>query len=163
MIRNAVRADYPAVRAIVHDAFGRVEEADLVERLRADGDVLFELVAGDAATLNGHILYSRLAILREDATIAAAALAPVSVLPGLQCRGVGAALIEAGNARCRRMGLAAIIVLGHAEYYPRFGFTAAAARALDAPFSGSSFMALEIEPGALANGGRVRYAKAFGV
>jgi len=76
---------------------------------------------------------------------------------------LGMALIEAGNAECRARGLAAIIVLGHADYYPRMGFSAAAAAALNAPFSGPHFMALEFEPGVLQAGGHVRYASAFGV
>ncbi len=163
MIRDAAPRYYPAIRAIISHAFCQGIEADLVERLRADGDVLFELVASDDVALQGHILYSRLAITRGRDTIAAAALAPVSVLPKFQRHGLGGALIETGNARCAGLGLKAVLVLGHPSYYPRFGFTAAAAQALAAPFCGPSFMALEIEPGALATGGRVRYAKAFGV
>jgi putative acetyltransferase len=93
----------------------------------------------------------------------AAALAPVAVLPAFQSQGIGGDLIRAGNARCAMLGLDAIIVLGHADYYPRFGFSAAAAESLDAPFSGPSFMALELRPGSLSKSGRVRYAKAFGV
>jgi putative acetyltransferase len=163
MIRDATPSDLPAIRAIVRHAFGQADEADLVERLRADGDVLAELVAGDDTALRGHILYSRLAIERGGAALQAAALAPVAVLPAFQRAGIGAALIEAGNARCAALGLDAIVVLGHADYYPKFGFSAAAAESLQAPFSGPHFMALELVPGALKAGGRVRYAKAFGV
>lgn len=162
MIRDAAPADHPAIRQIVRHAFGQDDEADLIERLRADGDVLVELVSGDKA-LHGHILYSRLAIERDGATLAAAALAPLAVLRGFQKQGVGGALIRAGTARCAALGLTAIVVLGHADYYPRFGFSAAAAESLEAPFSGPHFMALELRPGALKAGGRVRYAKAFGV
>jgi putative acetyltransferase len=163
MIRDATPSDLPAIRAIVRHAFGQADEADLVERLRADGDVLAELVAGDDTALRGHILYSRLAIERGGAALQAAALAPVAVLPAFQRAGIGAALIEAGNARCAALGLDAIVVLGHADYYPKFGFSAALAESLKAPFKGSHFMALELKPGALKDGGQVRYAKAFGV
>ena len=91
-------------------------------------------------------------------------LAPyLSVLPAFQKQGLGGELIRAGNARCAELGCVAVIVLGHADYYPRFGFSAAAAESLEAPFSGPHFMALELTPGVLKNGGRVRYAKAFGV
>ena len=116
-----------------------------------------------ATALTGHILYSPLTLERDGALIAAAALAPVSVLPAFQNRGIGGELIRAGNARCAELGCAAIIVLGHQDYYPRFGFSAAAAESLEAPFSGPHFMALELRPGVLKAGGRVRYAKAFGV
>ncbi len=163
VIRAAVPSDFPAIRAIIRHAFERADEADLVETLREDGDVLAELVAGDDVALHGHILYSRLRLDRGDQALKAAALAPVSVLPAFQRRGVGAALIEAGNARCKALGCAAIVVLGHADYYPRFGFSAKTAESLEAPFSGPSFMALELAPGALVGGGRVRYAKAFGL
>ncbi|MEZ6024450.1 MAG: N-acetyltransferase [Hyphomonadaceae bacterium] len=163
MIRDATPRDSAAIRQVVRHAFAQDDEANLVEALRADSDVLVELVAGSDAALTGHILYSRLAIVRGGETLEAAALAPVSVLPALQRQGIGGELIRAGNARCADLGLTAIVVLGHAAYYPKFGFSAAAAESLEAPFSGPHFMALELKPGALSVGGRVRYAKAFGV
>lgn len=155
--------DIPAIRAVIRHAFEQDDEADLVEQLRTDGDVLCELVEASDIALQGHILYSPLTLERDGALIAAAALAPVSVLPAFQNRGIGGELIRAGNARCAELGCAAIIVLGHQDYYPRFGFSAAAAESLEAPFSGPHFMALELRPGVLKAGGRVRYAKAFGV
>jgi putative acetyltransferase len=161
IVREAIPRDYPAIRAVVRHAFGQSDEADLVEQLRADGDVLVELVAGDDTAITGHILYSRLRIERDGETIEAAALAPVSVLPAFQRLGIGKALIEAGDAKCAALGCVAIIVLGHPEYYPQFGYSALAAESLNAPFSGPAFMALALRPGALS--GRVRYAAAFGV
>lgn len=163
MIRDATSRDYPAIRAIIRHAFDRADEANLVEQLRDDGDVLFELVEASDMALQAHVLYSRLTIDRSGETLEAAALAPVSVLPAFQRRGMGGALIRAGNERCRALGLPAIIVLGDPAYYPRFGFSAKVAESLEAPFSGAPFMALELEPGALSGGGRVRYARAFGV
>lgn len=159
MIRPAAPADIPAIRQVVTAAFGQAEEADLVERLRADGDARVELVAEEAGDITGHILFSRLGI----GPIEGAALAPLAVAPAQQRRGIGAALTRAGIDRCRELGIPAVIVLGHADYYPRFGFSAALAAPLEAPFSGPSFMALELVPGALAAGGRVRYAPAFGI
>jgi len=163
MIRTAMPRDIPAIRAVIRHAFEQDDEADLVEQLRTDGDVLCELVEASDIALQGHILYSPLTLERDGALIAAAALAPVSVLPAFQNKGIGGELIRAGNARCAELGCAAIIVLGHQDYYPRFGFSAAAAESLEAPFSGPHFMALEFRPGVLKAGGRVRYAKAFGV
>lgn len=161
VIRDATEHDVPAIRQIIRHAFGQSAEADLVEALRADSDVLFELVHANDIALQGHILYSPLAIERDRQTLNAAALAPVAVLPAFQRGGIGSALIEAGNARCAGLGLAAILVLGYPAYYPRFGFSAEIAAPLQAPFSGPAFMGLELSPGALAGGGRVRYAKAF--
>jgi putative acetyltransferase len=163
MIRDAAPADHAAIRQLLRHAFGQDEEADLVEALRADGDVMVELVAASDTAIQGHILYSPLAIERDGETVRAAALAPVAVLPALQGGGIGGDLIRAGNARCAALGLEAIVVLGHADYYPRFGFSAATAESLEAPFSGPHFMALELRPDVLKAGGRVRYAKAFGV
>ena len=163
MIRDAMPSDHAAIRQVLLHAFGQDEEANLVERLRADGDVLVELVEASDIAVQGHILYSPLAIERGGETVRAAALAPVAVLPGFQSKGIGGGLIQTGNARCAALGLEAVIVLGHAGYYPRYGFSAALAESLEAPFSGPHFMALELRPGALKAGGRVRYAKAFGV
>lgn len=163
MIRDATPSDFPAIRAVLRHAFPGDDEANLVEQLRADGDALVELVAATDIAIQGHILYSPLAIERAGETLAAAALAPVAVLPAFQRSGIGGELIRAGNARCADLGLSAIIVLGHADYYPKFGFSAALAESLEAPFKGSHFMALELKLGVLQDGGRVRYAKAFGV
>lgn len=163
MIRDASASDYAAIRAVLTHAFPANDEADLVEQLRADGDVLCELVEATDIAIQGHILYSPLAIERDGVTIRAAALAPVAVLPAFQNKGMGGDLIRAGNARCAELGLEAIVVLGHADYYPRFGFSAQAAESLQGPFSGPHFMALELRPGVLKDGGKVRYAKAFGV
>lgn len=163
VIRDAVASDFPAIRAVIRHAFGQAEEANLAEALRGDGDVLFELVAAGELALQGHILYSPLKIERGGESLKAAALAPMSVLPAFQRTGRGKALIEAGTARAAALGLQAVIVLGAAGYYPQFGFSAEAAESLDAPFSGPAFMALELTPGVLRAGGRVRYAGAFGV
>jgi putative acetyltransferase len=163
MIRAAQAGDHAGVRAVLIAAFPTPEEADLVERLRADGDVPVELVAEENGPVIGHVFLSNLVIERPDGQLHAAALAPVSVMPARQGSGVGSALIRTGIDQCKALGLKAILVVGHPSYYPRFGFSHAAAESLDAPFSGPAFMALELEPGALRAGGRVRYAKAFGV
>ena len=81
MIRDALPADYPAIRAVIRHAFGQTEEANIVEQLRADGDAIVDLVAASDIAIQGHILYSPLAIERPGHTVRAAALAPVSVLP----------------------------------------------------------------------------------
>ncbi len=163
MIRAATSQDYAAIRQVLRHAFAQEDEANLVEQLRADDDALVELVAASDIAIQGHILYSPLAIVRDGATLQAAALAPVSVLPAFQKSGLSGELIRAGNARCKELGCVGVIVLGHAEYYPRFGFLPKLAESLQAPFSGPHFMALEFEPGVLASGGRVQYAKAFGI
>ena len=111
----------------------------------------------------GHILFSHLPIVAASGVIAGAALAPVAVLPPFQRQGIGSALIHAGLRDCAELGSEAVVVLGHPAYYPRFGFSATLAQRLAAPFSGPAFMALELVPLALSDGGTMRYPAAFGV
>jgi putative acetyltransferase len=157
--RPATAADHAAIYEIVAAAFGQADEADLVDRLRADGDALVERVAEtDAGELVGHILFSRLA---ADNGLRFAALAPVSVEPVRQMKGIGGRLINDGLDACRALGLDAVVVLGHPAYYPRFGFKAEAAQVIQAPFSGKSFMALAFGREALAGPVAVTYARGF--
>lgn len=159
-VRAARTEDQAAIHALVTAAFGQRDEGDLVDRLRADGDALVELVAETDDGLAGHILFSPLA---TDTGRRFAALAPLSVRPDRQRSGLGLALMAAGLEACRGAGIEAVVVLGHPDYYPRAGFSAQAAKALTAPFSGPAFMALELTPGALAAPTRVTYARAFGI
>jgi len=161
MIRYAAASDHSAIRRVVSAAFDRPDEADLVERLRADGDAMFELVEIEGETLVGHILFSR---MWADSLNLYAALAPVSVRPDLQNRGTGGRLVRAGLDAAKEFGAAAVIVLGHPDYYPRFGFSTEAARGLKCAFSGlPAFMATAVEPGALDGALTVVYPDAFGI
>jgi putative acetyltransferase len=88
----------------------------------------------------------------------------MAVIPARQRQGIGSRLVEEALAAARRLEADAVIVLGHPEFYPRFGFSAEKAAHLTAPFSGESFMALELTPGSLAGApGNVRYPQAFGL
>ena len=162
-MRAETPADFAAIRAVNVAAFGQADEADLVERLRCDGEAVTSLIAERGGRIVGHILFSRLPIVATNRVIAAAALAPVAVQPSFQRQGVGTTLIHAGLRCCRELGIEAVVVLGHPTYYPRFGFSATLAQRLEAPFSGAAFMALELVPQALDGGGAVRYPAAFGV
>lgn len=159
MIRHVSPADHAAIREVVAAAFEKTDEADLVERLREAGDVVFELVEEDGGEIVGHILYSR---LWADSVHLYAALAPLSVRPDRQRDGVGQRLTRASIETAKEFGAAALIVLGHPEYYPKFGFSREAAAKVNSPYSGSpAFMALELEPGALAEPLLVAYPDAF--
>lgn len=170
LVMSQIRPEWPEdmaqIRAVNELAFGQPDEANLVDQLRADGDVLTSLVAvGRDGGIEGHILFSPLDLQFDDGTLLqAAALAPVAVHPERQRQGIGKELVQAGIAACKAQGLGAIIVLGHPEYYPRFGFSAALARDLRSPFPGDAFMAMELIPDMLrGRRGAVRYAKAFGL
>ena len=164
VIRSETAADEGAIRAVNMAAFGTTEEADIVEALRTEGAVLGSLVAVLDDRVVGHVMFSRMWIDTVNGSVAAVALAPMSVLPEYQRRGFGAELIRRGITHMRASGERIMLVVGHPSYYPRFGFSSDAARDLDSPFPRDAFMALELTPGGL-NGvaGRVRYPQAFGI
>lgn len=160
MIRYARPGDHPAIAAVVEAAFGQPAEARLVERLRADEDALFELVAVEDDAVVGHILFSRLWADRYEMF---AALAPLAVRPDLQKTGLGSALVRAGLESAKEFGAHGVIVLGHPAYYPRFGFSAETAAKVSSPYAGQpAFMALALEPGAFDAPMTVAYPDAFG-
>src|SRR5580700_6464579 len=98
------------------------------------------------------------------ASIAAVALAPMAVLPAHQRKGIGQTLIRSGLDSLRDRDERIVIVLGHPDYYPRFGFSAEKARSLESPFPPEAFMAMELISGALDGiRGKVRYPAAFGL
>jgi putative acetyltransferase len=164
IIRAETAADHPMIRQVNEAAFGGAEEADLVEALRRERVVLLSVVAESDGRIVGHILFSRMSIETPTGAIAAAALAPLAVLPDCQRRGIGGGLIRYGLDAMRALGERIVIVVGHPAYYPRFGFSTAQARSLENPFSPDAFMALELSPGALDRiRGRVRYPPPFGL
>jgi putative acetyltransferase len=157
-VRPETPADYAAIHAVNHSAFAQPDEADLVDRLRAEGVALLSLVAEQNAAIVGQILFTRMHVAETPAV----ALAPVAVDPAHQRQGIGDALIRRGLDLLRDAGERIVIVVGHPAYYPRFGFTATTG--IQHPFPPETFMALELIQGAL-NGvtGPVRYPPAFGV
>ena len=141
--------DQDQIRVVNERAFGGSEEARIVDALRGCEGSL-SLVATAAGGIVGHILFTPVRIEPPRAA-RVAGLAPMSVLPEQQRQGVGSALIAEGLSRCRELGYTAVVVVGHPEYYPRFGFVQASTRALQYEYSvpSESFMLLELVPDAL--------------
>ena len=163
LIRERTPTDDDAIQCLNDLAFGGTYESRLIKDLRAAGLVAVELAAVDPM-VEGHILFSVLDVTIDDLPVRALALAPMAVQPHRQRHGIGTALVQTGLVQAREQGWSAVVVLGHRDYYPRFGFSAVHARTLDAPFSGDSFMAIELEAGAVqGRAGRVIYPPAFGV
>jgi putative acetyltransferase len=161
-IRPEVPADHEAVRYVNRWAFGQDAEARLVDALREAGYVRLSLVAERADQIVGHILFSDLPIVTEQATLSALALAPLAVLPEFQNQGIGSALVRNGLEHCRVQGHQIVIVVGHPRFYPRFGFSTELAARLESPYSGEAFMAVELLSGAMKGvKGRVEYPPPF--
>ncbi len=156
--------EHSVIHSINKAAFGSQDEADLVDKLRTEGVVLISLVAEIQERIVGHILFSRMSIETTGGSVPAAALAPMAVLPEHQRRGIGGRLIRHGLNLLRERGEQIVIVVGHPNYYPRFGFASEKARSLESPFPQDAFMAMELSPGALEGvRGRVRYPAAFSI
>lgn len=163
-IREENPSDYGKIAAINEAAFGQMDEALLVKRLRDDGAAAASLIAEEAGEAVGHVLLSWMIAERDGQPLSALALAPLAVLPRMQHRGIGSRLVEAAIDAGKCCGAEAMIVLGDPRYYPRFGFSAELGAKLSAPFSGPAFMALELAENSLF-GSKVKlaYPPAFGL
>jgi putative acetyltransferase len=124
--------------------------------------LIASLVAVQDGEIVGHILFSELPIEAETGVIAGLSLAPMAVSPKFQRLGIGSALVRKGLDVCKKRGKAVAVVVGHREYYPRFGFAPELAERLQSPYAGEHCMALELIPGTLDGvTGTLRYSRAF--
>jgi len=155
-IRDETSSDSKEVCRVVCSAFGQTAEAQLIEKLREADDIVISLVAAENEQIVGHVLLSKM-----DAPFSALALAPVSVLPAKQRRGIGSALIKEAVTRAREEGWAAIFVLGDPEYYERFGFDVEAAAGFTSPYAGRYFMVLKLSSSLPVTTGELKHAPAF--
>ncbi len=166
-IRPETPADHEAVGQVNRLAFDGEAEAGLVEAVRKSPGYIPELslVAEAGSQVVGHILFSRIRIETADGEVPILALAPMAVLPGYQNQGIGSQLVEYGLKECRRLGHRIVNVLGHPEFYPRFGFRPARALGIEGPYAQApdeAWLIQELEPGALKNiKGTVVYPQIF--
>lgn len=163
-IRPELPEDFATVFAINQRAFGRPEEAQLVEELRRVANPQISLVAVRDAQVVGHIFFSPVTIEGQHSSIQALGLAPMAVIPELQNQGVGSLLVREGLNVARRTGRNIVVVLGHPEYYPRFGFEIASHKGLrcEFPAPDEAFMVTELTTNALRGvSGIVKYLPEF--
>lgn len=175
LIRTLSDADVAAADAVTRAAFeaefGSVAEASLIRRLRELEPQRIELVAESGGEVVGHIVLSPVRIETDRSEgpegpphhPLVMGLGPMSVRPDLQGQGIGTDLVHAGLTACWDAGAIAVVVLGHASYYPKFGFTPASAQGLGLTFEvpDEAFMLLLREGGEVP-AGTVHYSEAFG-
>ena len=162
-IRRETPEDFPAVRDVNERAFGGAAEAQLVDMLRAANKAVVSLVAIHQGRVVGHILFSPVTVTQAPETFRGVGLAPMSVLPEFQNKGIGTKLVRDGLEACKREGYDAVVVLGHTKYYPRFGFSRAKDYGLDNEYDAlDAFMVVELKEGVLQTiSGLVKYASEF--
>lgn len=174
IIRKEEEKDHEKVFKLIEEAFRNMEHSDhqehfLVERLRKSDAFIPELslVAEDeTGEVAGHILFTKLRIENGTESFESLALAPVSVKPGFQNQGIGGKLILQGHLIARELGYSSVILLGHEDYYPRFGYEKTSNFGISFPFDipEENGMALELVKDGLKNvKGVVKYPKEFGI
>lgn len=173
-IRKEEEKDYEAVFKLTEEAFRDMEHSDhqeqfLVEKLRKSDAFIPELslVAEDEkGTIAGHILFTKLSIENGSETFESLALAPVSVKPEFQNQGIGGQLIREGHRIAQQLGYQSVILIGHEEYYPKFGYEKTSNFGISFPFEIPEVngMAIELIKDGLKNKkGMVKYPKEFGI
>lgn len=159
-IRRELPADREAIHAVHVASFPTAAEGNLVDGLRAAGQLSISLVALELGEVVGHVGFSPITVAGAPAGLG---LAPVAVLPGHRQRGVAERLIREGLSLCREAGVVLVVVLGDPRYYSRFGFAPARLLAMrDEYEGGDAFQAMELVRGTVPSGGGVvRYSPVF--
>ncbi|MEM9917964.1 MAG: N-acetyltransferase [Bacteroidota bacterium] len=170
-IRPESPADYPAISQLVASAFEQVDISDhtehlMIERLRQSAAYIPELamVAEREGELLGFILLTKIKIRKEEEVFPSLALAPVAVLPAHQGQGIGGQLIRKAHEKARELAHHSIVLLGHADYYPRFGYQQAHTFGIRLPFEvpKENCMLFPLQEGVMEGvSGLVEYPKAF--
>ncbi|PEC82807.1 GNAT family N-acetyltransferase [Bacillus cereus] len=169
-IRQEQKSDYRKTEEVVKKAFLNEEYSDkkeheLVKRIRECDAFVPELsiVVVDEEIV-GYIMLSKITIEKDGASVDSLALAPVSVANGHQKKGIGGKLIVAALEKAKGLGYGSVVLLGHPEYYPKFGFKKASEWNIKAPFEvpDEVFMVKELTENALEGvEGVVQYSSAF--
>ncbi|OYT16305.1 MAG: GNAT family N-acetyltransferase [Bacteroidetes bacterium 4572_77] len=165
-IKREKKKDFEEVDMLLKVAFERNSIAHLVQKLRESDAFIPELAR--VARINNQIIgvihYSHIQIIKGKKIAHAISMAPLAVLPAYQNLGIGAELIRNSFAKAREKGFDSVIVMGHEEYYPRFGFKLASEYNITCPYDvpNENFMALELFPNVLNKvSGRVKYDPLF--
>jgi len=157
--RIAIQADKPAIADLNTRAFGRPDEARIVTQLEEAGDVLIQFIAEMDERIVGHILFYPIGVRGK---LGAIGLGPMAVDPWVQRSGIGSQLVRIGLKTMQDSGAPLVFVLGHENYYPRFGFSVAATSEFETSLKGPHFMAVRMRHGPPMSGELI-FPDAFGV
>ncbi len=164
-VRQENQSDTKAIAVVNKSAFGGEAEAQLVAVVRESKSFIPELslVAEVGERIAGHILLFHAHLDRQGKQSEVLALAPMSVVPSQSHRGIGSTLLEAALAKAGGLGHKAVVVIGHPDYYRRFGFEHASKWGIHCslPVPEDSITAKELVPGALDGGGLLVYPPEF--
>lgn len=165
LIRKEEEKDLKDIYKINRLAFGQENESKLIDKIRAGSNFIpdLSLVAVSSNRIVGHILFSKIKIIGSS-VFETLALAPMAVIPTFQKQGIGSKLIKKGIIKAKELGFTSIIVIGHKEYYPRFGFERASKWGIKCPFEvpDEAFMAVELTKNSLdGKAGTVRFPDEF--
>ena len=163
-MRSERPEDVQAIDRVNRLAFGQPDEAEIVARLRASPAFIpgLSIVADDADEIVGHILLTRVE-LDPPSDTRVISLAPMAVVPERQRQGIGSALVRRGLEVAKQLGEEVVVLVGHPEYYPRFGFEPASRFGMTNPFPGTedAFFALALRDGVRVPSSRIVYPKGF--
>ena len=163
-IREEQPSDVEKIWEVNSDAFETDAEANLVNALRNSGCTYISLVAEIENNVVGHILFTPVELIGNVNKLNIMGLAPMAVSTSYQNKGIGSKLVKAGLEQCRSQGYAAVVVLGHPNYYPKFGFVPSVKYGIKSEYEvpDEVFMILELIPGSLKNHeGVIKYHEAF--
>lgn len=169
IIRETTSSDLDDVLAVESAAFGSDNEAELVRDLTDDPSAkpLVSLLAFEEGRAVGHILFTSARLAHSASSPAISILAPLAVVPGAQRKGIGGKLIESGLSILSKSDVKLVFVLGHPEYYPKYGFNPAGCQGFEAPYPipdehADAWMVQALKPGVIGNvQGKVKCADAL--
>jgi putative acetyltransferase len=157
IVRREIKVDIPAIHQLNEKAFGGSDEAEIIASLRKRNKISLSLVAVEDDHIVGHILFSPVVIQSDNSSFPAIALGPMAVLPSRQRLGIGSQLVQAGLAECKKIEQLIVVVLGHPEFYTRFGFKPSLTFGIrwEKDIPAEVFMVNELKEGALTGCGEI--------
>lgn len=158
-VRIALQGDKPAIQDLNERAFGRLDEGRIITQLENDGAAILQIVAEMEGQIVGHLMFYHIGVLGR---LGAIGLGPMCVDPWVQREGVGSGMVSAGLTHLKNNHASIVFVVGHPEYYPRFGFSEEATADFQGPWKGPHFMAIRLRYGPPMSG-KLIFPQAFGV